>query len=139
MCWYDRQNVLCSDSISFITDFPYFVVLLLVFQRFEYEDWGIISTLVPKTKPYKGNDGKLVSAIDLSFTEFAEDGCRIRVDPVEPLYGRPVLKGRATRVLKARFLSPKEQEEEGQESKRQGDLRVQPLQNDIEEFVLKAY
>ncbi len=36
-----------SDGISIIADFPRFLVLLLAFQRFTVEDWGIVPVLNP--------------------------------------------------------------------------------------------
>jgi len=43
--YYDRQGIIQSDGISIIADFPRFLVLLLVFQRFTLEDWGVIPAL----------------------------------------------------------------------------------------------
>lgn len=45
--YYDRQGIIQSDGISIIADFPRFLVLLLVFQRFTIEDWGVIPSLNP--------------------------------------------------------------------------------------------
>src|SRR5688572_25365216 len=43
--YYDRQGVLLSEGIDFLQDFPRFLVLLLAFQRFELQDWGVIPIL----------------------------------------------------------------------------------------------
>jgi hypothetical protein len=40
--WYDRQGTIQSYGINFVQDLPHFLVLLLCFDRFTLEDWGII-------------------------------------------------------------------------------------------------
>ncbi|KAF8808813.1 hypothetical protein BYT27DRAFT_7241462 [Phlegmacium glaucopus] len=45
--YYDRQGIVQSDGISIVADFPRFLLLLLVFQRFTLEDWGVIPSLNP--------------------------------------------------------------------------------------------
>jgi hypothetical protein len=47
MIWgyYDRQGIIQSDGISIVADFPRFLMLLLVFQWFTLEDWGVIPAL----------------------------------------------------------------------------------------------
>ncbi|KAF8182310.1 hypothetical protein BJ912DRAFT_928663 [Pholiota molesta] len=46
--YYDRQGIIQSTGIKIFHDFPRFLLLLLIFQRFTQEDWGIIPTLNPK-------------------------------------------------------------------------------------------
>ena len=41
--WYDNEGAIQSNGINFVQDLPYFLVLLLCFERFTREDWGIIS------------------------------------------------------------------------------------------------
>ncbi|KAI0783714.1 hypothetical protein C8Q75DRAFT_415091 [Abortiporus biennis] len=45
--WYDRQGVIQSEGINVITNLPHFLALLVAFQRFSGDDWGVIPTLVP--------------------------------------------------------------------------------------------
>ncbi|KAF5330661.1 hypothetical protein D9619_005365 [Psilocybe cf. subviscida] len=45
---YDSQGSICSEGISIIADFPRFLVLVLAFQRFTIEDWGIVPCLNPR-------------------------------------------------------------------------------------------
>jgi len=42
--WYDKQGAIQSHGINFIQDLPYrdFLVLLLCFERFTPENWGVI-------------------------------------------------------------------------------------------------
>jgi Fungal protein kinase len=49
--WYfDRQGIIYSQGMSFIQDLPRFLVLLFAFQRFDLEDWGVISIFNPNAK-----------------------------------------------------------------------------------------
>lgn len=45
MWWYDRQGAIQSQGINFITNLPHFLILLLAFQRFSPENWGLSSSL----------------------------------------------------------------------------------------------
>jgi hypothetical protein len=40
--WYDKQGVIQSNGINFVQDLPYFLVLLLCFERSTLENWGVI-------------------------------------------------------------------------------------------------
>ena len=40
--WFDSEGAIQSHGINFVQDLPYFLVLLLCFQRFTHKDWGII-------------------------------------------------------------------------------------------------
>lgn len=44
--WYDRQGVIQSTGFNFIQNLPHYLLLLLCFQRFELEDWGINTDLM---------------------------------------------------------------------------------------------
>ncbi|KJA25249.1 hypothetical protein HYPSUDRAFT_37739, partial [Hypholoma sublateritium FD-334 SS-4] len=48
--YYDRQGIIRSEGISIIADLPRFLVLLLAFQRFRPEDWGIVPCLNAKAR-----------------------------------------------------------------------------------------
>ncbi|PPQ69533.1 hypothetical protein CVT26_001791 [Gymnopilus dilepis] len=46
--YYDRQGIVQSTGIDIFKDFPRFVALLFLFQRFSLEDWGIIPAFNPE-------------------------------------------------------------------------------------------
>ena len=71
--YYDRQGIIQSDGISIVADFPRFLVLLLVFQRFSFEDWGIIPALNPDAVCAHGSDPTLRGA--------SKSGAVIDLDP----------------------------------------------------------
>jgi hypothetical protein len=48
--YFDRQGIIQSDGINLIQDLPRFLVLLLAFQRFNLEDWGVVTALNPKAE-----------------------------------------------------------------------------------------
>ena len=48
--YFDRQGIIQSDGINLIGDLPRFLVLLLAFQRFDLEDWGVVTALNPKAE-----------------------------------------------------------------------------------------
>jgi hypothetical protein len=48
--YFDRQGIVQSDGIHLIQDLPRFMVLLLAFQRFDLEDWGVVTALNPKAE-----------------------------------------------------------------------------------------
>ncbi|ETW83585.1 hypothetical protein HETIRDRAFT_314327, partial [Heterobasidion irregulare TC 32-1] len=48
--WYDHQGTIRSEAMNFIQDLPRFLVLLLTFQRFTLEDWGVNTMLNPKAR-----------------------------------------------------------------------------------------
>jgi hypothetical protein len=43
--WYDRKGAIQSSGINLVQDLPYFLVLLVAFQQFTLEDWGVIPYL----------------------------------------------------------------------------------------------
>ncbi|GBE83532.1 hypothetical protein SCP_0505860 [Sparassis crispa] len=50
--WYDRQGAIQSSGVNFVTDLPYFLVLLAVFQRFTLKDWGIETSLMNEAEKH---------------------------------------------------------------------------------------
>lgn len=59
--WYhDRQGIIRSNGISIIADFPRFLTLLLFFQRFTSQDWGIVPCLNGESLVRHGLGGKHV-------------------------------------------------------------------------------
>lgn len=91
--WFDRQGAIQSAGINFIRDLPYFVVLLVAFQRFDLQHWGIIEGL----NPYTDARGESVFNVN-----FPEEGLIVTADAGEAdLYERYSLTGRGTRVYTA--------------------------------------
>jgi hypothetical protein len=82
--WYDNEGVIRSDGIDFIDDLPYFLVLLLCFERFTPKNWGIVSDLKPK--------GLEVEVSLLPFTKISIK------KKIRDHYG---IVGRATQLLEA--------------------------------------
>ncbi|KAF8068621.1 hypothetical protein FPV67DRAFT_1415344 [Lyophyllum atratum] len=90
--WFDRQGAIQTTGIDFIQDLPYFVALLVAFQRFNKADWGIIEKLY---KPSGYDENK-------SITTEMEVGDKIIVaDHLEPFSSHYSLVGRGTHVLLA--------------------------------------
>ena len=115
MWYYDRQGIIQSDGISIIADFPRFLVLLLVFQRFTLENWGVVPTLNPDAVSAHGSDPalrgecgrKTVVDIDLTTLEnshFQDKGIKsISLTLKTFLSHEPhCLAGRATAVVPAK-------------------------------------
>ena len=107
--WYDRQGIIRSQAMNFIQDLPRFLVLLLAFQRFTLEDWGIDAVLNPKAHKFHdaATSDEVNVAIQASPFEFqfpasgSNEGTKVEINPKELLYGRWGLRGRATRVVGA--------------------------------------
>ena len=95
--------------MNFIQDLPRFLVLLLAFQRFTLEDWGINTVLNPDAHKFHdaATSDEVNVAIQSSPFEFqfpasgSNEGTKVEINPKELLYGRLGLRGRATRVVGA--------------------------------------
>ena len=95
--------------MNFIQDLPRFLVLLLAFQRFTLEDWGINTMLNPKARDIHdaAASNEVNAAIQASPFEFqfptsgANKGAKVEINPKELLHSRWSLRGRATRVVGA--------------------------------------
>jgi hypothetical protein len=105
--WFDRQGTLQSWGISYIQDFPRFLVLLLALRRFRQCHWG-----VPNGYPttMKDPEGEVPTLYFPEYTEqLLKDGpenLAIAAHTVTPKWSQPVMKrfqlhGRATRVYGA--------------------------------------
>jgi len=92
--WYDREGAIQSHGINFVQDLPYFLVLLLAFQRFTEDDWGIISAFRAQ--------GNKVFLFSFPATVPALDIVIEKTGKVHDHYG---IVGRATRVLRAESKS----------------------------------
>ncbi|KAF8068917.1 hypothetical protein FPV67DRAFT_1096834 [Lyophyllum atratum] len=89
--WFDRQGAIHTPGIDFIQDLPYFVVLLVAFQRFNKADWGIIEKLY---KPFGYHAAKPSTVLEMEV-----GGKSIVTDHEVTLSSHYSLVGRDTRVL----------------------------------------
>lgn len=90
--WFDRQGAIQSAGINFVQDLPYFVALLVAFQRFNLECWGIIGALQPREGSYSG---------PVFNVEFPDQGLVVTAALKADIYERYNLTGRCTRVYSA--------------------------------------
>ncbi|KAF8068646.1 hypothetical protein FPV67DRAFT_1084118 [Lyophyllum atratum] len=89
--WFDRQGAIQTTGIDFIQDLPYFVVLLVAFQRFNKADWGIIEKLY---KPPGHKDDKPKIAVEIELGDKV-----VLARHRSPMSSHFSLVGRGTRVL----------------------------------------
>ncbi|GLB44606.1 hypothetical protein LshimejAT787_1702330 [Lyophyllum shimeji] len=79
--YYDRQGIMQSDGIDFVQDLPRFLVLLLAFQRFTLEDWGVIEALNPTAVQAHTPDDRLALPTKRTRRN-SSDGRRARAQPI---------------------------------------------------------
>ncbi|GLB44274.1 hypothetical protein LshimejAT787_1602040 [Lyophyllum shimeji] len=79
--YYDRQGIMQSDGIDFVQYLPRFLVLLLAFQRFTLEDWGVIEALNPTAVRAHTPDDHLQPPIKKT-RKNPWDGPRARAEPI---------------------------------------------------------
>lgn len=101
--WYDRQGAIQSQGISFLVNLPHFLVLLLAFQRFSPEDWGLSPSMNADihsvhTRHCTNESGEALYTMPQSFKCQLED--LIEVDMTIPFAYRYGMVGRATSVFK---------------------------------------
>jgi Fungal protein kinase len=93
--WYDKKGAIQSYGINFVQDLPYFLVLLLCFQCFTSEDWGIVSAFRPRDQHcgflFPSSDNRSVS---------------VTISENDKLHGHYRLVGRATKIFLALSKSP---------------------------------
>jgi hypothetical protein len=95
--WYDHEGAVQSHGINFIQDLPYFLVLLLCFQRFTPKDWGIAEEFRFTDRPGLGE----------CFFSFEESpGTLVEINIQGKLHGHYGLRGRSTQIRLASSLSP---------------------------------
>ncbi|KAF8484070.1 hypothetical protein DFH94DRAFT_338639 [Russula ochroleuca] len=92
--WYDNKGAIQSYGIDFINDLPHFLVLLLCFERFTPEDWGVVSRF--HFSPQEAGDH-----CQLTFPS----GPEIDITLDNKIHGHYGIKGRATQVLGATSVS----------------------------------
>jgi Fungal protein kinase len=90
--WFDRKGAILSTGLNFVQNLPYFLVLLLAFQRFKSEDWGV----VPQFSATNTNEGHFTfpSSPNASLLKAI-----VNQDKLYDFYG---LIGRGTQVVSAR-------------------------------------
>ena len=93
--WYDNEGAIQSYGINFIEDLPYFLVLLLCFDRFAAKDWGIVTEF---TERETGHCVLSLPSLDLSCPDSAFTIKIGLTDKIRDHYG---IVGRATRMLSA--------------------------------------
>ncbi|KAG8895404.1 hypothetical protein FRB99_000606 [Tulasnella sp. 403] len=55
--WYDREGIICSTGLDFVKDLPWYIVLLITFQRLDNQGWGILPLItqpcqiIPRVNP----------------------------------------------------------------------------------------
>jgi hypothetical protein len=89
--WFDRQGAIQSTGINFIQDLPYFVVLLVAFQRFNLANWGIME----QWKPDETSDTPFF------LVEFPNAQLSVMANAKADIYRRYSLTGRCTHVYNA--------------------------------------
>jgi Fungal protein kinase len=96
--WCDHEGVIQSYGINFIQDLPYFLVLLLCLQRFDANNWGVISAIQrPEMMPEQYSISiPLSPSVDITFNPHSKlYGC----------YDRYAIVGRGTQVFLAESKS----------------------------------
>jgi Fungal protein kinase len=93
--WCDREGAIQSYGINFIQDLPHFLVLLLCFQRFNADNWGVISAI-------KG-PGTTAKQHSISIT--LPPSVDVTFDPDSKLRGHYGIVGRGTRAFLAKSKS----------------------------------
>ncbi|KAF9458041.1 hypothetical protein BDZ94DRAFT_1301484 [Collybia nuda] len=89
--WFDRQGAIQSAGINFVQDLPYFVVLLVVFQRFDFGHWGVLEEFWPH----------MIHSIPQFNVKFCTENIVVAAEPRADLYQRYSLTGRCTQVYTA--------------------------------------
>ncbi|KDQ61753.1 hypothetical protein JAAARDRAFT_190479 [Jaapia argillacea MUCL 33604] len=103
--WFDRQGAIQSHGVNFVLNLPYFLVLLVAFQRFELQHWGICEKLCPTfTRRHKASSGRLPERVDLMERfDFKFPGGMVSINPAHLVHAQYSLLGRATRIIGAQL------------------------------------
>jgi hypothetical protein len=92
--WYDKEGAIQSHGINFVQDLPYFLVLLLCFERFTSEDWGVISA-------FRFAEGDVGHCL-LSFPSSPPlSAVEIEINHTDKIRDHFGIVGRATQILPA--------------------------------------
>ena len=112
LTWIDRQNVIESRVIDLVDDLPHFLLLLLIFQRFDDAKWGYF-TDSPQSGMKVGPREKL-HAVSFVADEATGQGITITFYPDDhEIYLGTTLIGRGTSVIGGREGPPPESTELG--------------------------
>jgi hypothetical protein len=98
--WYDNQGAIQSHGINFVKDLPHFLVLLLCFDRFTLEDWGIIPSFIP--------EGGGTNGCSLSFLpppSSSSSPVEVKIIHTEQIHRHYGIKGRATQMFSGKSPS----------------------------------
>ncbi|KAF8875561.1 hypothetical protein BD779DRAFT_209435 [Infundibulicybe gibba] len=113
--YYDNENSVQSFGINFIKDLPYFLVLLLAFQRFDSQNWGemkefkqvktaqtkIQKAKTPTTSQTSSPEGEEeIITLHFSAPESGTPELQFKLCQNGKICGHYGLKGRCTQVLK---------------------------------------
>ena len=94
MWYYDAEGIIRSSGINFIKDLPYFLALLLAFQRFDDSAWGNCSMM-------KQTDSKV--AVEMYGPDGESKLISTGTDQLSYIRGRYGIVGRSTQVLRAKI------------------------------------
>jgi hypothetical protein len=97
--WIDREGAIFSSGFSFFKDLPLLLVLLLVLQRFERNQWGFISELSTK------DQSVLLQSICVGGT-LGEEEVAVNFYAEDKVHSGWSLLGRATTVVGANVNKP---------------------------------
>jgi hypothetical protein len=105
--WYDHEGAIQSHGINFVLDLPYFLVLLLTFQRFSMDNWGIVSEFDHPTE--KDNETKFSFSppptTNNNKTNDSFPPINLVIKKTDKIHDHYGIVGRATRVLEVKDLA----------------------------------
>jgi Fungal protein kinase len=93
--WYDNEGAIQSYGINFVEDLPYFLVLLLCFDRFTTKDWGIITEFT------EGEAGHCVLSLPSLDSSCPDSTFTTEISQTDKIRDHFGIVGRATRMLSA--------------------------------------
>ena len=92
LTWIDRQNVIESRVIDLVKELPYFLLLLLILQRFDDAKWGYLSECPDSKVKTETKGGVLVASLA------GDDKNIIFYPDIDDIYLGTTLIGRGTSV-----------------------------------------
>ncbi|KAF8869854.1 hypothetical protein BD779DRAFT_1681635 [Infundibulicybe gibba] len=97
--YYDDQHSVQSFGINFLCDLPYFLVLLFAFQRFSFQNWGVVGEFQKdKTAvgPQVPSDGHISPRCFSTWLDPLELWCLLQK---QPTFDQHEPRGRRTQTL----------------------------------------
>ncbi|PPR06232.1 hypothetical protein CVT24_000623 [Panaeolus cyanescens] len=121
--WADRQGTIESHAFDYQENLAHFLLLLLIFQRFNAARWGYGTESISRLKVFKGedeSDRRNFNKVEVFW--YDESGTRVSLgfSPMATLYHGVTLVGRGTTVMA-------------------GVRKTALLENQTKECVVKAY